>query len=199
MPSFFVSLRLIDHGGAATLNTHHMILGTPMMVLGANPDADPAAVDLLHHAGGSVSLLETKGKMLPAIKYFFRPMMRVQRVFGSVGARGFLRLFAKISDGGIHPKGTTAVHVAAQKGHVAMVKAMAEVTDDKLLLRSRDDFGLTPLARARHTAAGVYDVALEPVLGTDPKAPADGARAKKAPASGQFVSVTPPAQVAPKA
>lgn len=167
-------------------------------VLSANPDADPAAVEMLHRAGGARSLLETKGKVLPVIKYIFGPVMRLQKLMGNISARGFVRISSNLSSGGMHPNGTTAVHIAAQRGHVEMVKAMARVAaHDKDVLQAKDKFGLTPLARARHTAAA-YSVALEPVLQKDSGNSTVVQAPAKAPSSSLVQVTRPPAQVAPK-
>ena len=47
--------QLLAHGGAATLGTNHFALGTPLMVLSANPDADPAAVKILSDAADATA------------------------------------------------------------------------------------------------------------------------------------------------
>lgn len=177
---------LLDHGAAATLNTHHIVLGTPMMILCGNPDADPAAAALLHEAGGSQSL-QVRGRFITFARVLYA-VMWVMSKLGKISGRGFMRIMAS-GPGKPHPKGTTAVHVAAQRGHVAMVKAVAELAEVQQVLQAKDAFGMTPLDRARHTASS-YEAVLEPVLGS-------GGGTKK-PQAGGWVQVTPPAQVAPK-
>ena len=87
------------------------------------------------------------------------------RPFGVVFARGMLRQLDN-RPGNVHPKGATAMHIAAQRGHVSFVKAIAELpTADQSVLQAKDTFGYTPLARARHSAAEAHVEALEPVLG----------------------------------
>lgn len=70
----------------------------------ANPDAYPAAVDILHKAGGTASL-KTKGKMLPMIRLLFGPVMRVQNMFGNINAHGFLRMITPRLLRRLAPKG----------------------------------------------------------------------------------------------
>ena len=204
---------LLERGAGATLSTQHMLLGTPLMVLGANPDADPGAAKLLHEAavreGGG------RGLALPGVRTVIAKViavvMRTQKLVNpsNISATGLL-LMLKSGPGRPHPSGTTAVHIAAQRGHVAMVKAMAEVVEPDAL-RAVDAYGTTPIGRAHLTLNGAYDEALEPVLGRASPAEVEAGRGgrNKARAGGAaggargsgegWVNVTPAARVAPHA
>ena len=187
---------LLDHGAASTLGVEHMAYGTPLMILSQNLDADPAAVSLLHEAApNGRELLETKGTLHKAWKAI-APLMAILRLFGVNAAKGVKRITTG-GPGNIHPNGATAMHIAAQRGHISMVKAMADLPSaDQAILQARDKYGHTPLERARHTAAPTHVEALEPVLEGD--ATVDTLSKKAGGKGGSWVSVAPPAQVLPK-
>ena len=185
---------LLERGAASTLGVQHILHGTPLMILSQNLDADPAAVSLLHEAApNGRELLQTRGTLHFNWKVAL-PILKLLRPLGLNAAKGIQR-FTASGPGKTHPKGATAMHVAAQRGHISMVKAMADLpTANQDILQARDKFGHTPLERARRTAAPTHVEALEPVLGGDAAVEARKAGGK----GGSWVSVAPPAQVTPK-
>ena len=161
---------LLSHGGEKTLNTHHFALGTPLMVLGANPDADPNAVRVLQEAAASAleggvltdGTVSTVG-MATTITKVLRFIMPLLSRLGKVQAKGMIRMLRAGPKKGPHPDGSTALHIAATRGHVRTVAAMAALPS--INTQAKDKFGLTAFQRAHDETHGAYDVAFKPLLG----------------------------------
>ena len=82
---------------------------------------------------------------------------------GKVQAKGMIRMLRAGPKKGPHPDGSTALHIAATRGHVRTVAAMAALPS--INTQAKDKFGLTAFQRAHDETHGAYDVAFKPLLG----------------------------------
>lgn len=116
---------LLERGAKDCLTKKNMFGETPFQLLSQLYDQDPAAVQLLIEAAGDdASLLVTEPiKPLPApFRVIIKPMMKMMALAGvplGIGFTKILRVYAA-------DVGTTAVHRAARRGDVAMLRIFKE-------------------------------------------------------------------------
>ena len=92
--------------------------------------------------------------------------MAILAALGKTPAKGMRRML-KAGPGEPHPDGSTALHIAAQSGHIKTVEAMVALP--MVDTQARDRFGHTPFDRARIVTKGAYDAALTPLLEAAPQ------------------------------
>ena len=119
---------LIERGAKDSLHTRNMFNETPIQLLAKIYDQDPEAIKLLLDAAGdeaAVLVTEPIAKLDAPLRYGVGPIMGVMARAGvpvGIGFKKLLKSYAK-------EVGSTAVHRAAERGDVQMLKLFKEAAD----------------------------------------------------------------------
>jgi len=137
-------MKALLEAGARPDTSTHIFVGSPLMVCASTYDQDPAALELLLRAGADPTRPEPMHKTAKT----YHQISATLRHLGSTQMKGLHRLTSALPMRFLQ----TPAHVAAQRGDIAMVGALAAHSrfHEPTL---RDSKGRTPLALAERAAA----------------------------------------------